>query len=772
MAGQDDDKTQTFVILSKGMMTSHYRIIDKIGAGGMGEVYLAEDTRLKRKVALKFLSAVLCADEGCRKRFALEAQAAARLDHPNIVTIYEVGEFAGRPYLSMQYIEGESLREILSKKALTFEETLAITLQICEGIKEAHSKQVVHRDLKPANVVVSPEGKVKILDFGLVKILDGDESVQPGAIVGTVNYMSPEQVDARPLDHRSDIFSIGVLFYEMLTGVNPFTRKSIAATIHAIASETPQDLFTRRHTIPPDCQKIISSALAKIPDDRYKCVADLVHDLEQVRVMYAAASSDLNNRLYRTPYQAAEDQPSIAVLPFVNMSPDPSNVYFADGLSEELLNVLTKVGRIQVAARMSSFLFRDSDKDIRSIGRALNVKTILEGSVRKSDTRVRVSVQLVKVEDGYHIWSETFDRSLDDIFIVQDDIAQTVVQQLRVALLGEKPDATTTRQSKTDVALAIKGRGDNPEAHRLYLRGRYHLGRLTQEDLTKSREYLQRAIEMDPLHALAWAGLSRAFADQAGHGWIPLAEGFEQSRSAAQKALEIEADLAEGHMRMGLIHMSYDWNWDMAQNAVQRALELAPGNASVLRTAAHLASNLNQLDESIRLMRRVVELDPLSSVAYHGLGVCCYSADRLDQAANALKKALEINPKQIGLWFDSSRVQLALGQKENALSSAHQEVFEPFRLLGLAIVHHACGNPAESDSALNELTAKYSEDGAYQIAEALAFKGQAESAFEWLDRAYRQRDPGLPEMRTEPLLRALHEYPRWKNLMEGLGFAR
>ncbi len=766
-----DDRTLSLPGMISGAMVAHYRIVRKIGAGGMGEVYLSLDTRLNRKVALKFLSPHLSHDEDCRKRFSLEAQAAANLDHPNILTVYEVGNFKGRPFFSMQFLEGETLRDMVSGKRLPFHRVLDIVIQICEGLKEAHSKKVIHRDLKPANVIVSSDGRVKIVDFGLAKMLGESFQTQAGSLVGTVNYMSPEQVEGRVVDHRTDIFSVGVVLYELLTGVNPFARGSVPATIRAIVGDEPEDIFGYRHTIPAECRSILNRALAKSPENRYPRIEDLLSDLTDLRARYLSGATTITTRLYRPPAPMPASQPSIAVLPFVNMSSDPNNEYFAEGLSEELLNVLTKIGQLRVAARTSSFVFKNHREDIRLIGKKLNVGTILEGSVRRSDSRVRITVQLIDATDGYHLWSETYDRTLDDIFLVQDDIARSVVRELRTRLVGEGADSLADARAAAELALAIRGRGENAEAHRQYLRGQYLVERLTREDVDKAVSCFRRAIDLDPAYALAWTGLSRAYADQAGHGWLPCADGFERARAAAQRALEIEPDLAEGHMRLGLIRMSFDWDWKGALGSIKRAMELAPGNASVLRTAAHLASNLNQMEEAISLIRRVVVLDPLSSTAHHSLGLYCYAADRLDEAASAFESALELNPRQVGLWFDYARVHLAQGLRDKALADAGQEIFEPFRLVGLAVVQHSLGNATESDLALGKLIEKYGGDGAYQIAEVYAFRGDADSAFEWLDRAYRQRDPGLPEMRTEPLLRTLHADPRWTMLLEGLGFA-
>jgi TolB-like protein/Flp pilus assembly protein TadD len=465
------------------------------------------------------------------------------------------------------------------------------------------------------------------------------------------------------------------------------------------------------------------------------------------------------------------EPPSIAVLPFVNRSHDEEDEYFSDGLADELLNVLSKIRGLRVAARTSSFQFKGKNDDIAVIGRALNVATVLEGSVRKAGNRMRISVQLVKVADGYQLWSETYDRTLEDIFAVQDDIAQSVVKELRTTLLGEAADAKAAKDVTAQVAAAVKGRATDPEAHRLYLQARHFIDRYTREDTAKGIGYLKQGLALEPAFALAWAELGRAYAREADQGWAPVAEGYGRAREAVARALALEPDLAEGHSGMGWIQMMYDWDWRGAEASYRRALELAPGNAVVLRQAGALARNLGRLDEAIGLDRRAVEQDPLSAGTYHNLGMALHATDRLAEAEAAYRKALELSPQRAVTRAYLSLVVLAQGRGEEALAEALREPEELWRLWASAIIHHAAGRRAESDAALQEMIAKHDMDSAYQVADVYAVRGEADLAFEWLERAYAQRDPGLTSMKTNPRLRSLHADPRWDVFLRKMGLA-
>ena len=466
---------------------------------------------------------------------------------------------------------------------------------------------------------------------------------------------------------------------------------------------------------------------------------------------------------------SSNDTPSIAVLPFVNMSRDEENEYFADGLSEELLNVLAKIRGLRVASRTSAFFFKGKNIDLATVAQKLNVATILEGSVRKSGKRVRITAQLIQVATDSHLWSETYDRELDDIFAVQDDIAQSVVTELRAALLGERAGSAESAVAK-EVKAAATGRAENPEAHRLYLQGRFFLERMTEADLARGVDYFRQAIALDPEFALAWTGLSRAYWTQAGYGWQPVAEGFELARDAAKRALAIAPDLAEGHVCLGLVLQGHDWNWKAAEGEFRRALALAPGNVDVLRAFGSEAGILGREDEALEYLRRAVELDPLSSSSHRFLGLRCAIYGRLEEGEKALRAALDLNPNAGLAHCFLSIVRLFQGNATDALEVAQREVLPDFRMLGLALAHHTLGHAEESDKALAQLIEGHGHAAAYQVAEAFGWREEKERAFEWLERAYVQRDPGLGHTLTDPFFSPLHEDPRWLPFLKKMGF--
>jgi len=462
----------------------------------------------------------------------------------------------------------------------------------------------------------------------------------------------------------------------------------------------------------------------------------------------------------------ADEAPSIAVLPFVNMSRDEENEYFADGLSEELLNMLVKIRGLRVASRTSAFSFKGKDVDIPTIAQKLNVATVLEGSVRRSGKRVRITAQLIQVATDSHLWSETYDRELDDIFAVQDDIAQSVVKELRAALLGTTAERSVSKAAAADVHKAALGRSDNPEAFQLYLQGKFFGERVTQADTDKAIGLFQRALAIDPNFASAWAGLSRIHQVQAGFGFAPIDEGFERARAAAQRAVELAPDLAEGHIELGLVQEGHDWNWAAADASFRRALELAPGDAHALMAAAGLARVLGRFDEGMELTRRAVALDPLSARTHRQMALVFLQAGQLDEAASAFQHAVDLSPNA-GLSHAFLAVtRLLQGRADEALTLARAESHEVFRNVALAMIHHQIGNPAESDAALKALVDGFGWTAAYQVAEVFAQRGDFEKAFEWLERAYVQRDPGVTYSAHDQFLRPLRGDPRWQAFLQ------
>ena len=448
------------------------------------------------------------------------------------------------------------------------------------------------------------------------------------------------------------------------------------------------------------------------------------------------------------------DKPSIAVLPFADMSKDKDSEYFADGLAEELLIVLSRIPGLRVASRTSAFSFKGRNVDIPTVAQKLNVANILEGSVRTSGKRVRITAQLVRVKTDSHLWSNTYDRDLEDIFAVQDDIARTVARELGAALL---PDAA-------------KGRSENFEAYRLYLQGRYFTNRFTREDGAKALEYSRRSVELDPCFALGWAGLSRIYTNLANDGSMPRGEGYAKARSAAQRALELEPALAEGHAALGRVQLFYDWDWKSSGASFERALELAPGSADVARHAAVLAAALGRTDEALALCRRAVLLDPLSVPAHGDMCTLCTNVGLLDEAESAAKTAHELNTQGRITHFYLGLVHLAQGRPLEARSDFDHELLEPLRLFGLAIAHHDLRQRAESDEALSQLEDKFAHDNAYDVAAAHAYRGESTVAFEWLERAYRDRAPDLVRVRSEFLFRNIHNDSRWSVFIEKMKF--
>jgi serine/threonine protein kinase len=786
--------------LAPGSRLGIYEIAAPLGAGGMGEVYRARDPRLGREIAIKVLPDEVASQPTLLARFEREAKAVAALNHPNIVVLHSIEEANGIRFLTMELVEGHSLDRALPPEGLPVTRVLELAISLADALAAAHERGVVHRDLKPANVMVTREGRIKVLDFGLAKMAQGEPAPEAtqmvtlasplstrGQVVGTVPYMAPEQLRGDVVDARADLFALGIIVYELATGQRPFRGATTADVSSAILRDAPPSLQRARADLPPDLDRILRRCLEKDPERRVQTAKDVRNELDLVRRGFesatsiaasAASSSEARSAASSSSGTSlpsfaapAREVPSIAVLPFANRSRDEDDEYFADGLTDELLNVLAKIRGLRVAARSSAFTFKGKGATVAEVGRALNVATVLEGSVRKSGNRVRIAVQLVKVSDGFHLWSETYDRTLEDIFAVQDDIAQSVVKELRTTLLGEEPRPDVSGGVKADVAAAAKGRGTDAEAHRLFLQGRYLVDRLGREDLLKGIDYLRQALQADPGHALAWACISRAYAHEAGYGMTQLDDGYARARDAALRSLALEPDLVEGHLALATVQAMHDWDWKGADASCRRALEIAPGNAGALLTSGALARDLGRIEEAIELCRRAVEQDPLNPGGYTGLGMTFRVAGRLPEAEAAYRRALEISPQRVATRMVLSLVLQLQGRNEEALGEAERESEAWARLSALAVIHDACGRRAESDEALHRLIADHAADAAYQIAAIYTSRGETDTAFEWLDTAYAQRDAGLSAVMSEPIFIPLHADPRWISLLRRLGLA-
>ncbi len=810
--------------LSSGTRLGTYQISGPLGAGGMGEVYRARDTRLGREVAVKILSGEVTSSSDRLARFEREARTVAGLNHPNIVTLFSVEEEEGVRFLTMELVEGQSLDRIVTPGGLPLSRVLELAIPMANALIAAHERGVVHRDLKPGNVMVTHDGWVKVLDFGLAKVAaePGEGPAQgatigatmeapisgEGQVLGTVPYMAPEQIRGEAVDARADLFALGIILYELATGRRPFTGTTSADVSSAILRDAPVPVISLRGDLPRDLNRIVSRCLEKHPRDRFQTARDVYNELRYIEKELAMAMASPPSSLPasapyppasatppssggssftppRTPAPASSgssalglgssvmpghDVPSIAVLPFVNRSRGEEDEYFSDGLADELLNVLTKIRGLRVAARASSFQFKGKNEDLAVIGEKLNVATLLDGSVRKSGNRVRISVQLVKAADRVQLWSETYDRSLEDIFAVQDDIAQSVVKELRTTLLGEAPDSDASGLVRAEVAVAAKGHGQNPEAHRLYLQGKYFVDRMTQEDTVKGMRFLDEALAIDPSHAAAWAELSRAYTLCGGYGWLPVVEGYRKARDAAKRALELAPDLAEGHVRMSLIQRQHDWDWKGAEESARRALELAPGSAAALGSAGALAYHLGRFEEAEGLIRRSIEQDPLSVSGYSTLGLLYRSMDRLPEAERAFRKVLDLSPLRVAARHMLAVILAAQGRDAEALAEAKLEPAEWARLTSLAYVHHAAGRSAESDDALRQLEERHAVDSGFQIAAIHSARGEVDAGLAWLERALAERDSGVTMAKIEPTFRSLHGDPRWSALLKQMGF--
>ncbi|MGH7681699.1 MAG: tetratricopeptide repeat protein, partial [Candidatus Eiseniibacteriota bacterium] len=611
-----------------------------------------------------------------------------------------------------------------------------------------------------------------------------------------------------------------VILYELATGRRPFAGASPADVSSAILRDAPTPVVSLRGDLPRDLNRIVTRCLEKDPRDRFQTARDVYNELRYVvkemglgTAPPTPSPAPISNApsapsaaplwtppptpampvsrpslavatpppLTPTPSPSAssasgmsfgagpgQDAPSIAVLPFVNRSRGEEDEYFSDGLADELLNVLTKIRGLRVAARASSFQFKGKNEDLATIGEKLNVATLLDGSVRKAGNRVRISVQLVKASDRVQLWSETYDRSLDDIFAVQDDIAQSVVKELRATLLRES-DSDASGTARAAVAGASMGHGQNPEAHRLYLQGKYFLDRLNQEDTAKGMQYLKEALALDPAHAAAWAELSRGHANTGGYGWAPVVTAYRDAREAAERSIQLAPNLAEGYVRLSSIQRTHDWDWQGAEESIRKALQLAPGSADVLRSAGTLAHMLGRFEDSERLIRQSIAQDPLNASGYTAIAQLYRSMDRLADAEKDYRTVLELSPQRIGAHMVLAIILADQGRDADALAATSLEQAEWARLTGLAYVHYRGGRKKESDEALRRLEAKHASDSAYQIAAVHTARGDVDGGFTWLDRSIAERDAGTALVMVEPVFRSLHGDPRWAGILKRVG---
>jgi serine/threonine-protein kinase len=752
------------------MRLGPYEIEAAIGAGGMGQVYRARDTRLNRAVAIKVLPRDAALDPTRLKRFEREARAASALNHPGVLTIFDVGvEPLGSTqdplhYIATELVDGETLRQRIIRTArLDINDAIDIAIQLAGALAAAHRAGIVHRDLKPENVMVRKDGYVKVLDFGLARLVAHDVAesdpatnptverhTQPGMVMGTIGYMSPEQARGLAATTASDVFSLGVLLYEILAGCAPFDGSTTTDVLIAIVDRQPPPLSRLRPTVPSELQRIVTRCLEKNSERRYQSAEELLADLKELR------SEDTSGQA--TPSKI----PSVAVLPFVNMSADRENEFFCDGLAEELIAALSRIDRLRVASRTSTFSFRNKGLDVQEIGSALKVGAVLEGSVRKSGTRLRITTQLVNMSDGHHLWSERYDRQLEDIFQVQDEIALAIASALKVKLLGEEQAAIVKRPTL------------NVEAYQFYLKGRHHWQKWTAEELQKARECFERAIELDPEFAPAYFGLADVCAVESSVT-MPPREAWPKAKAALSKALALDPTLAEAWTLTGVYHMTYEWDQMAARVALMRALELDPRTAHAYAVLAQVETFSGRPDEAVAAGRRAVELDPMVAFWNYVLAWVYWAQADYERASHQVEVLREIDPTSWFPHFGSGIVAGALGRREQAVASFEESVRcsagRPDAVGYLACAYALVGRRADADRQLATLHERAQHGWVPAMSFAIAHfgLGQLDRVFEWLERAYEERDLWLLWHTYDPIFQGLRSDPRMIDLLCRLG---
>jgi serine/threonine-protein kinase len=799
-----------------GQALGPYKILEQIGSGGMGEVYLALHERTNRKVALKLLSPYLIKDEQRAWRFQQEAQAVLALNHPNIVTIYDIGQAGDAHFIATEFIEGETLREQMARAPLEINEALDVAIQVAGALAAAHKAGVVHRDIKPENIMLRPDGYVKVLDFGLAKLMESHApatapivekiDTEPGLVMGTVRYMSPEQARGLPVDARTDVWSLGVVLYEMLTGRPPFEGGTATDVIISIVEKDPAPLVSYKPETSPQLELILRKTLAKDREQRFPAVTDLLVDLKNLKRELTVQTTARATKLataYTTSrgkypakrhwtaamtiaitlslaiaaltyFYAARDNRapihSIAVLPFVNDSVDPATEYLSDGITESLINSLSQLPTLRVMARSSAFSYKGRAVDPREVGRELGVDAVLMGRVSQRGDALSIQADLVNVADGSQLWGEQYNRNLSDVLAIQREISREISQRLRLKITGEEQPRITRHST------------EHTEAYQLYLKGRYHWNKRTDEGFRIAIEYFLRAIEKDPSYALAYVGLADSYLLSE---LLPARERYPKAKAAALQALEIDETLGEAHVSLAAIKNWYDWDWAGAEIEFRRAIELSPNYPTAHHWYGELLANLGRFDESVAAYQRALESDPLSLAISSDLGMVYYHARQYDRAIEHLKKAVEMDPNYVRTHFYLAQVYEQKGMFDEALAElARGSLLEgdsPSELAqGKATISDALKSSGARGYWRKRLTiAKeeartgkrvYFTGNATNLAVLYAQAGERDQAFVWFEKVYEDREPSLLWLKVAPDCDNLRSDPRFADLLRRVNF--
>jgi eukaryotic-like serine/threonine-protein kinase len=806
-----DLKTETLQAPIKELTTGstfagRYQVIEELGKGGMGKVYKVLDNKIKEKIALKLIKPEIASDKETIERFSNELKLARKIRHKNVCGMFDISEADGAHFITMEYVSGEDLKSMIRMTGMLGVGTvLSVGKQICDGLMEAHSQGVVHRDLKPTNIMIDKGGNVKIMDFGIARSLRERGITGPSVLIGTPEYMSPEQAEAQEVDQRSDIYSLGIILYEMATGRVPFEGDTPLGIAMKHKGESPKNPKQLNPNIPDDLSGVILKCLEKDKNKRYQTAAEVHSELEKIekgiptteRVVpekktFTSKEITLTFGLKRVllpalgflflvvaaivvwkifpkkeTAPAASAKKSIAVLPFEDLSQAKNNEYLCDGISETLINALTNIEGLWVPARTSAFFFKGKTQDIREIGQKLGVENVLEGSVQVSGDNLRVTARISNVQDGRQVWSEIYNRKMADMFSIQDDIAKAIVTALKIKLLGEKSTPL------------IKNYTENLEAHKLYLQGRDLWEKRDEVDLIKSIEYFEKAIEIDPNYALAYAGEADAYFILGNNSYWPAEKAYPKAKAAVLKAIEIDGTLAEAHTSLAAVMWDYDWDFVGAEKEFKRAIELNPGYATAHHWYAYFLSTFGRHEEASREIKIARDLDPLAPRIAANIGLLLYYARRYDQALKELNKALEADPNHAVTYRYLGWVYEAMGRYEEAIKSNVRciELFGGSEDLtvDIASCYARMGKREEARKILNNII-EYSKKNYVSplwIAWVFASLGEKEQVFVWLEKAFRERDPDLVTyLKNHHGFDPVRSDPRFADLLRRIGLEK
>jgi eukaryotic-like serine/threonine-protein kinase len=779
-----------------GQTISHYRILEQIGSGGMGVVYKAQDTRLDRVLALKFLPEKMAQDPQALERFRREARAASALNHPGICTIYDIGEQDGHAFIAMEFIDGETLRSRIGGKPLPLDAILNFGIQIADALDAAHAEGIIHRDIKPANIFITKRGQAKVLDFGLAKLISkgvasgeadsgGGSSASTsivGIISGTPSYMSPEQIRGDDLDPRSDIFSLGLVLYEMATGRQAFGGLAGGAVIEAVLTRPPAPVRSINADIPPRLEEIINEALRKDRGERYQNAAEIRADLEQIRResdsgrtavaddpnlsstgRRRARSSSTTQTGMARPERVSKVITSLAVLPFENTSRDPEYEYLSDGIAGSLINSLASVPKLRVMAQSTVFRYKGREIDPLAVGRDLNVRAVVTGRMIQSGGSLRIGAELVDVATGSQLWGAQYDRKPGDIFVIQDEISNEISGKLRLQLT--RPEKKKLNRRHTE----------DPEAYRLYLQGRHHWNRWTEEGFYKAIEYFQQAVEKDPRYALAYTGVAESYVLLGWNSYLPAKEAFPKAKVAAVTAIEFDQELGEAHSPLAAVHWLFDWNWQEARTRFQRSLELNPCYPTGNHWHAEFVMTMGRQIEAIALMKQSRELDPLSLIINDAIGWANYMARRYDEALEQLLRTVELDPNYPVTYWILGLVYRKTGRYDQAIKEGEKGVNlsggSPLLRAALAQTYAEAGKSGAARQVLDELTAlaKQKYVAPHFFAGIHIALGENDRAIECLEKSFEEHCHWLIYLYMDPSMDGLRDDPRFQDLLRRVG---